>query len=183
MPQPLESPVVSYQKLATPDISVRAVTGTIKGNTDNPLLDAILHHTTHNMGMVMLNRDQFHILVRLPQRFSVFGRQVFRMHIIGHYLGFDAKQLLVELERGFKVLHSLHVLHIAYMLADKSIVIPCEAECVLQLRPAGQDLPRIERKMYGKRSITPGSSHQLSSAQFNHGDAVIITGVDVSVVD
>jgi hypothetical protein len=83
------------------------------------------------------------------------------MQIVGDDLRFDAEQPFVQLNGSLKVLQRLQVLHVAYVLADESVLVPGDAKGVLELCPTGQDLPDRERQFHRKGSVAPCAANRL----------------------
>ena len=111
-----KSLVVSYKKLPTPDIAVGAITGAIKGYPDNRGLQSVIYHATDNMGMMMLHRDKPNISRFTSQFLGILGGKILRVKVVSNNIWLDAKQLFVESDTIFKVLHSLQIFHVTDVL-------------------------------------------------------------------
>ena len=90
MPHPFKAFVVSYQKLPSPDGAIAAISRAIEGNPNNRLLNLILHHAAHNMGVVVLHRNESELVCPL---FCILCGEIFGVQVISQNLGLDAEKL------------------------------------------------------------------------------------------
>jgi hypothetical protein len=95
----------------------------------------------------------------------------------------EAEQLFVDPDGCFKVVQGLKVLHVPHMLAQKGIPVTGQTKGVLQFRAAGQDGRRLEGELQRKRSVSPGTADGLGCQGSTKPDAVVITGIDLSIVE
>jgi hypothetical protein len=80
------------------------------------------------------------------------------------------------------VLQCFHIFHVADVLADKGVIIAGQAEGVFLLGTACQYLPAFIVQVDGIGGITAGTPDKLRDVSDDHGNAVIVTCIDITVM-
>ena len=62
------------------------------------------------------------------------------MEVVGDYLWFNAKQLLVKLDGVSIMLQRFNIFQVGDVLAQEGVFIPCQAEGVFELGATGENL-------------------------------------------
>ena len=84
---------------------------------------------------------------------------------------------------ALKMLQSFHIFHIADMLRQEGIVVPDQTEGVLLFSTATKHLPGSKWQADGIGSIAARPPYKLTHAPFHHSHAVVVAGVNVSIMD
>ena len=184
VPLARKAPVVGDEELPAPHSTIRAVAGAVEGNADNRPLQPVLHHAAHDVGVVVLHRDQLQALVPLHPLPGIPGGEVVRVQVTGDDLWLEAEEPLVELDGALEVLQRLQVLQVTDVLAHEGVVVLDSTERVLELGAAGEHLPaRGEGEADGIGGIPPRPPHQPGRPCLAQGHAVVVAGIDIAVVD
>jgi len=132
----LESGKIRDQKFAAPDLAVRAVSGSVECHADRLALDPVFGHAARDMRVMVLDAD----LPAISHLQRELGAQVLRMQIVSHGGGRNAEELLHAVQRFAVEDQRFVVFEIADVLAQESVMILGEAERVLELGAASQNL-------------------------------------------
>src|SRR5712691_9243835 len=87
------------ERFPAPNMSVGAVASSIKGKSDDSTFEAILRHTTCNVGVVVLHSDQFRSALLLRP----FGGEVIGVEVVGDDLRADFEDPLQMLDSFVEV--------------------------------------------------------------------------------
>jgi hypothetical protein len=80
-------------------------------------------------------------MARVFQLPSVLGGEILRMQVIGDQLGPDVEQPAIVLDALLEGTEGLVVLQVPDVVAEESVLPPGQAEGVLELPAAGQNMP------------------------------------------
>jgi len=136
----LKAPAIAHQELAAPNLAVETVARAIPDHTDCRLIQAVFCQHRRQVCMMMLNPDHGQ-----PHRRGQPRRVIVWVHIASDHLGLHIKKLLVERQRIVVMLHGLDVLHVADVLAHKSVAIPRQSKGRLELRSHCEHRARHDR--------------------------------------
>ena len=130
-----EIQTIPNQDFAAPNGTIGSIPRPVKDQTSYLChwVETILNHPSRKVGMMMLNWIAGK-LFRLHFFQGIFCCEVVRMQIISDGFWLDAEQGLVMFYCFLEILVSLPVFHLTYVVAEKSISIPCQAEGVFHLR-------------------------------------------------
>jgi hypothetical protein len=132
------------------------------------------------VGVVVLHALQFDPF----QLQRVLGRQVLGVQVVGDHLGLDREQASEVPDPLGEGAEGLVVLQIADVMGDEGVAALGQAEGVLELGPAGQDVPRERPGQPERLGREPprASQGQLAPPERPH-HRVVGPDVDRAVVD
>ena len=86
----LKAAIIANQDFPAPDVSIQPIARAVESESDNAPVEVIFRHAACDVGVMMLNADALHSLLRQrPARGKIIGMQV-----IGEQLGFDFQDAL-----------------------------------------------------------------------------------------
>jgi hypothetical protein len=151
----------------------------------------MIDHAGRGMGVMVLDSPERKLLLRCPFH-GISCREIVRMEIMDEGLGFEAEQLFINPDGCLKVFQGLKVFHVSHVLAQERIPVTGQAEGVLQFCAARQDGRRLKGELDRVRCVSPGTtdglgfrrrSHALAALRLKDPDAVVITRVDLPIME
>ena len=128
------------EEFAAPHAPVRAEAQPVHRDADHFAFDSIIGHAARDVRVMMLDAD-FGLAV-VAEREGVFGREIFRVQVVGDDFGLKMKEPLVLLDALFEGAQRFQVFQIADVVADEGVAPAREAEGAFKLRAARENLAR-----------------------------------------
>ena len=108
--------------------------------------------------MVMLNRNaESARSVRIAER--VLCAEIVRVEIVSDDLGLDAEEAREVFNALLESGEGLNIFQIANVLAEESVAVAGEADCVFQFATHGEKRRRVVRKMNGRWGVAARTAH------------------------